>query len=172
VSPLLRCPHRRPPPTPTISESPKPPRAYPSTAYYPQHAPAATAVTESNDSVSGADDWGGPEELGTRVRRRYVQALQVMLQRQLNVLVERCRVGALVCVVAAAARVRWLAASKVFDEMMVAEGARQGRGCAGTEAFCHWRCQSVSLCSGSVVAVERSGTNLNLCVQSNRNLRR
>jgi hypothetical protein len=67
-----------------------------------------------------------------------------MRQRQLNVLVERCRAGALVCVVAGAAWVRWLAASKVFDEMMVAEGARQGRGCAGTEAFCHWRCQSVN----------------------------
>jgi hypothetical protein len=52
-------------------------------------------------------------------------------------------VGALGCAVAGAAWARWLAASKVFDEMMVAEGARQGRGCAGTEAFCHWGCYSV-----------------------------
>jgi hypothetical protein len=43
-----------------------------------------------------------------------VQGLQVILQRQLEVLIERYRVGALVC---GTVWVRWVAASKVFDEM-------------------------------------------------------
>jgi len=51
------------------------------------------------------------------VRWRYVRGLQVILQRQLEVLVERHQVGALVCGVAGPIWVRWVAASKVFDNM-------------------------------------------------------
>uniref|UniRef100_A0ACD5VB41 Uncharacterized protein n=1 Tax=Avena sativa TaxID=4498 RepID=A0ACD5VB41_AVESA len=49
-----------------------------------------------------------PEALGARVRQRYVQGMQVVLQRQLE---------ALVCGVAGTLWVRWVAASKVFDGM-------------------------------------------------------
>ncbi|XP_044417893.1 TATA box-binding protein-associated factor RNA polymerase I subunit B isoform X2 [Triticum aestivum] len=72
---------------------------------------------EPRDFVPGADPCGEPEELGTRVRRRYVEGLQVILHQQLQVLVERYRVGALVCGVAGTVWLRWVAASKVFDEM-------------------------------------------------------
>ncbi|XBI43497.1 hypothetical protein VPH35_108263 [Triticum aestivum] len=65
------------------------------------------------DFVPGAD----PEELGAQLRRRYVQGLQVILHQQLQVLVERYRVGALVCGVAGTVWLRWVAASKVFDGM-------------------------------------------------------
>ncbi|PNT76985.1 hypothetical protein BRADI_1g56620v3 [Brachypodium distachyon] len=69
------------------------------------------------DFAPGADAWGNPEELVAQVRRRYVLGLQVILQRQLEVLVERHRVGALICGVAGTIWVRLVAASKVFDEM-------------------------------------------------------
>jgi hypothetical protein len=52
-----------------------------------------------------------------------VQGLQLILQRQLEALVDRHQVGALVCSVAGTVWVRWVAASKVFDE-----GARRRRG--------------------------------------------
>ncbi|CAM0948896.1 unnamed protein product [Alopecurus aequalis] len=99
------------------SQEPKP-----RTPYRTQEAPAAPAFHEPyepSDFVPGAaDDWGGePEELGARVRQRYVQGLQVILQQQLQVLVVGYRVGALVCGVAGTLWLRWVAASKVFDEM-------------------------------------------------------
>jgi hypothetical protein len=77
-----------------------------------QRAPAAAAFDDPRDfSPGAADDRGGdPEELGARIRRRYVQGLQVILQQQLEALVERHRVGALG--VAGALWLRWVAASK------------------------------------------------------------
>jgi hypothetical protein len=45
-----------------------------------------------------------------------VQGLQVILQRQLESLVETFNVGALVCGIAGTVWVRWVAASKMFDE--------------------------------------------------------
>ncbi|XP_047052262.1 TATA box-binding protein-associated factor RNA polymerase I subunit B-like [Lolium rigidum] len=87
-----------------------------------QRAPAARAFDEPDeprDFVPGAADaWGGKlEELGTRIRQRYVEGLQVILQQQLQALVERHRAGALICGVAGTIWVRWVAASKVFGEM-------------------------------------------------------
>lgn len=86
-------------------------------------------------------------------RWRYVQGLQVILQRQLEALVERYRVGALVCGVAGTVWVRLVAASKVFDEMWVrkvlavAEAAEsQKRSASGGD----------SLHSCSVIAIERT----------------
>ncbi|KAK1696265.1 hypothetical protein QYE76_012962 [Lolium multiflorum] len=106
-----------------ISQPAKPRTPY-RTPFHAPHAPAAPAFngfdepSEPRDFVSGDEEaWRDPEELANRVRWRYVQGLQVILQRQLQVLVERYRVGALVCGVAGTAWVRWVAASKVFDEM-------------------------------------------------------
>ncbi|XP_047050658.1 TATA box-binding protein-associated factor RNA polymerase I subunit B-like [Lolium rigidum] len=88
-----------------------------------QRAPAARAFDEPDeprDFVPGAADaWGGePEEqLGIRIRQRYVQGLQAILQQQLQALVERHRAGALICGVAGTIWLRWVAASKVFGEM-------------------------------------------------------
>ena len=69
--------------------------------------------------------------MAARVRWRYVRGLQVILQQQLEVLVERHRVGALVCGVAGTVWVRWVAASKVFDDMwarqVIAEHDAAGR---------------------------------------------
>ncbi|KAI4978820.1 hypothetical protein ZWY2020_015573 [Hordeum vulgare] len=80
------------------------------------------------------------DELGAQVRRRYVEGLQVILYQQLQVLVERCRVSALVCGVAGTVWLRWVAASKVFDGMwtrkVLAEDAsaqRQKRSASGGE---------------------------------------
>jgi hypothetical protein len=60
-----------------------------------------------------------------------VRGLQVILQRQLEVLVERHQAGALVCGVAGTIWVRWVAASKVFDDMwarhVIAEHEAAGR---------------------------------------------
>ncbi|KAM0904174.1 hypothetical protein ACQ4PT_018186 [Festuca glaucescens] len=124
---LSTPPPRRSSPTPAKpsfirvrSQSTKTPN--PVSANHTQRAPAAPAFYEPDeprDFVPGAADaWGGePEELGTRVRQRYVQGLQVILQQQLQVLVERHRAGALICGVAGTIWVRWVAASKVFDEM-------------------------------------------------------
>jgi hypothetical protein len=81
----------------------------------PQDEPAADAFSESDEPRDFASCCE-PEELGARVRRRYVQGLQVILQRQLESLVETFQVGALVCGVAGTVWVRWVAASKVFDE--------------------------------------------------------
>ncbi|RLM98690.1 hypothetical protein C2845_PM06G24840 [Panicum miliaceum] len=74
----------------------------------PRHAPAAGAVfddfvepSQPRDFAPVAGAWGEHEDLAARVRWRYVRGLQVILQRQLEVLVERHRVGALVCGVAA-----------------------------------------------------------------------
>ncbi|KAM0865749.1 hypothetical protein ACQ4PT_043068 [Festuca glaucescens] len=94
----------------------------PVNANHTQRAPAAPAFYEPDeprDFVPGAADvWvGEPEELGIRIRQRYVQGLQVILQQLLQVLVERHRAGALICGVAGTIWVRWVAASKVFGEM-------------------------------------------------------
>ncbi|XP_037483209.1 TATA box-binding protein-associated factor RNA polymerase I subunit B-like [Triticum dicoccoides] len=110
-----------------VSQPTKTPAPYP--APYPGQPPAAPPFEESHeprDFVPGA----GPEELGARVRRRYVEGLQVILQQQLQVLVERYRVGALVCGVAGTVWLRWVAASKVFDGMW----ARKVLAGAGAEA--------------------------------------
>ena len=92
------------------------PAPYP-TPYPTRQPPAATDFEEPRDFVTGAEAWGEPEELGARVRWRYVQGLQVILQQQLGVLVKRYRVGALVCGLAGTIWVRWVATSKVFDEI-------------------------------------------------------
>ncbi|KAL6630974.1 hypothetical protein ACP70R_028314 [Stipagrostis hirtigluma subsp. patula] len=73
--------------------------------------------SEPRDFALGAGAWGEPEELAARIRWRYVRGLQVILQEQLEVLVKQHRVSALVCGVAGTVWVRWVAASKVFDEM-------------------------------------------------------
>uniref|UniRef100_A0A452YWT5 TATA box-binding protein-associated factor RNA polymerase I subunit B n=2 Tax=Aegilops tauschii subsp. strangulata TaxID=200361 RepID=A0A452YWT5_AEGTS len=92
------------------------PAPYP-TPYPTRQPPAATDFEEPRDFVTGAEAWGEPEELGARVRWRYMQGLQVILQQQLEVLVKRYRVGALVCGLAGTIWVRWVATSKVFDEI-------------------------------------------------------
>uniref|UniRef100_A0A0E0L1B8 RING-type domain-containing protein n=1 Tax=Oryza punctata TaxID=4537 RepID=A0A0E0L1B8_ORYPU len=75
--------------------------------------------SEPRDFAPGANGWGNPEDLAARVRWRYVRGLQVILQRQLEALVERHRVGSLVAGLAGTIWLRWVAASKVFDEMWV-----------------------------------------------------
>ncbi|KAJ1289643.1 hypothetical protein BS78_02G180500 [Paspalum vaginatum] len=107
-------------PTPKLSMCTTMP--YPRT---PQAAPAPTAsmfddfteLSKPRDFAPNVSAWGEPEDLAVRVRWRYVQGLQVILQRQLEVLVERHRVGVLVCGVAGTIWVRWVAASNVFDKM-------------------------------------------------------
>ncbi|KAL5203165.1 hypothetical protein ABZP36_014117 [Zizania latifolia] len=100
------------------------PKSFPT----PHGAPAAAAAaasafdelgepSEPRDFAPGADVWGEPEYLGERIRWRYVRGLQVILQRQLEALVERHRVGSLVCGLAGTIWLRWVAASEVFDEM-------------------------------------------------------
>ncbi|AQK84913.1 TATA box-binding protein-associated factor RNA polymerase I subunit B isoform X1 [Zea mays] len=74
-----------------------------------------TELSEPRDFVSGSGTCGEPEDLAVQVRWRYVRGLQVILQRQLEVLVERHQVGAFVCAVAGIVWVRWVAASRVFD---------------------------------------------------------
>ncbi|CAN6351362.1 unnamed protein product [Urochloa humidicola] len=105
-------------PTPKVrTQTPAP---YPRT---PHAAPGAAAFddfaepSEPRDFAPAAEAWGEPEDLAARVRWRYVRGLQVILQRQLEVLVERHRAGPLVCGVAGTIWVRWVAASKVFDDM-------------------------------------------------------
>ncbi|KAG2619925.1 hypothetical protein PVAP13_3NG143702 [Panicum virgatum] len=120
---------------PTPSAYPRTPHATPG----PRHAPAASAAafddfvkqSEPRDFAPVAGAWREPEDLAARVRWRYVRGLQVILQQQLEVLVERHRVGALVCGVAGTVWVRWVAASKVFDDMwarqVIAEHDAAGR---------------------------------------------
>ncbi|PUZ45960.1 hypothetical protein GQ55_7G004300 [Panicum hallii var. hallii] len=101
------------------------PAPYPRTPHAPApaRAPAPAGFddflepSEPRDFAPRVGAWGQPEDLAARVRWRYVRGLQVILQRQLEVLVERHRVGALVCGVAGNIWVRWVAASKVFDDM-------------------------------------------------------
>ncbi|KAM3317497.1 hypothetical protein ACQJBY_035282 [Aegilops geniculata] len=107
-----------------VSQPTKTPTLRPTqTLTTPSNPPAAPPfdeeIDEPLDFVPGADPCGEPEELGTRVRRRYVEGLQVILHQQLQVLVERYRVSALVCGVAGTVWLRWVAASKVFDGMWV-----------------------------------------------------
>ncbi|XP_062231167.1 TATA box-binding protein-associated factor RNA polymerase I subunit B isoform X2 [Phragmites australis] len=85
----------------------------------PAAAPAFDDFSEPSEprDFAPAGAWSEPEDLAARVRWRYVRGMQVILQRQLEVLVERHRVGALVCGVAGTVWVRWVAASKVFDGM-------------------------------------------------------
>lgn len=109
-------------PTPKLGA--RTPAPYPRT---PQAAPVPAAATfddfmelsEPRDFAPGSGTWGEPEDLAARVRWRYVQGLQVILQRQLEVLVERHQVGAFVCAVAGIVWVRWVAASGVFDGIWV-----------------------------------------------------
>ncbi|KAG2481510.1 hypothetical protein PVAP13_J683204 [Panicum virgatum] len=110
---------------PTAKLTTPTPAPYPRTPHAPAPAaaPAGTGFddfrepSEPRDFAPSAGAWGKPEDLGARVRWRYVRGLQVILQRQLEVLVERHQVGALVCGVAGSIWVRWVAASKVFDNM-------------------------------------------------------
>ncbi|KAM3296950.1 hypothetical protein ACQJBY_039027 [Aegilops geniculata] len=106
--------HRVSQPTKNSTLRPAQPLTTPSN---PPAAPPFEEIDEPRDFVHGADSWGEPEVLGARVRRRYVEGLQVILHQQLQVLVERYRVGALVCGVAGTVWLRWVAASKVFDGM-------------------------------------------------------
>ncbi|XP_022683731.1 TATA box-binding protein-associated factor RNA polymerase I subunit B isoform X2 [Setaria italica] len=96
------------------------PAPYPRTPHA-KPAPAAfddfVEPSEPRDFAPGAGAWGQPEDLAARVRLRYVRGLQVILQRQLQVLVEQHRVDALVCGVAGTIWLRWVAASRVFDDM-------------------------------------------------------
>nr|CAB3461771.1 unnamed protein product [Digitaria exilis] len=128
-----------------VATQPKPKLGTQTPAPYPRtphatagRAPAAAAgfddfaePSEPRDFAPAAGAWGAPEDLAARVRWRYVRGLQVILQRQLEVLVERHRVGALVCGVAGTVWLRWVAASKVFDEMwarqVIAEHEAAGR---------------------------------------------
>ncbi|KAM0840409.1 hypothetical protein ACQ4PT_059676 [Festuca glaucescens] len=73
------------------SRIPQPaPAPYPIPPYHPQHDPLAAAFNEFHEPRDFVS-WGEPEELGSRIRRRYVQGLQVILQRQLEVLVDSTR---------------------------------------------------------------------------------
>ncbi|KAK3139038.1 hypothetical protein QOZ80_5AG0376880 [Eleusine coracana subsp. coracana] len=92
--------------------------------YMTPHAAAAAPAfddfdepSEPRDFALGAGSCDDPEDLGARIPWRYVRGLQVILQRQLEVLVERFRVGALICGVSGTIWMRWVAASEVFDEM-------------------------------------------------------
>ncbi|KAF0910470.1 hypothetical protein E2562_002929 [Oryza meyeriana var. granulata] len=75
--------------------------------------------SEPRDFAPGTDAWDEPDSLAARVRWRYVRGLQVILQQQLEALVERHRVGSVVTGLAGTIWLRWVAASKVFDEMWV-----------------------------------------------------
>ncbi|XP_039838848.1 TATA box-binding protein-associated factor RNA polymerase I subunit B-like isoform X2 [Panicum virgatum] len=117
---------------PTPSAYPRTPHATPGS----RHAPAAAfddfvKQSEPRDFAPVAGAWREPEDLAARVRWRYVRGLQVILQLQLEALVQRHRVGALVCGVAGTIWVRWVAASKVFDDMwarqVIAEHDAAGR---------------------------------------------
>lgn len=105
------------------------------------------------DFAPGADAWGNPEELVAQVRRRYVLGLQVILQRQLEVLVERHRVGALICGVAGTIWVRLVAASKVFDEMWPQKVLAQDEA---VEKLKRSASEGVSLRSSSVIRTVRA----------------
>jgi hypothetical protein len=92
--------------------------------------------SEPRDFAPGAGAWGQPEDLAARLRLRYVRGLQVILQRQLQVLVEQHRVDALVCGVAGTIWLRWVAASRVFDDMwarQVLADHDKGAGSGGDE---------------------------------------
>uniref|UniRef100_A0ACD5Z885 Uncharacterized protein n=1 Tax=Avena sativa TaxID=4498 RepID=A0ACD5Z885_AVESA len=108
------------------------------TNHQPPAAPAFNEFDEPRDFVTGADSWVEPEALGARVRQRYVQGMQVILQRQLEALVERHRVGALVCGVAGTLWVRWVAASKVFDQMWARKVLDSAGGGDQEEEKCEW----------------------------------
>ncbi|CAN6360468.1 unnamed protein product [Urochloa humidicola] len=125
-------------PTPKVrTQTPAPYPRTPHATPGPSRAPAAASFddfaepSEPRDFAPGPGAWGEPEDLAARVRWRYVQGLQVILQRQLEVLVERHRAGPLVCGVAGTIWVRWVAASKVFDDMwarqVIAEHEAAGR---------------------------------------------
>ncbi|KAK3143160.1 hypothetical protein QOZ80_4BG0359220 [Eleusine coracana subsp. coracana] len=85
----------------------------------PTQAAAAFDDDEPSEPRDFAiDDAGdGPEELASRIRLRYVCGMQLILQQQLEVLMERFHVGALICDFAGTIWLRWVHASMVFDEM-------------------------------------------------------
>uniref|UniRef100_A0A0D3G6F9 TATA box-binding protein-associated factor RNA polymerase I subunit B n=1 Tax=Oryza barthii TaxID=65489 RepID=A0A0D3G6F9_9ORYZ len=118
MTPAHLSAHRRPTqPTPTPKPFPAPRGAATGAA-----APAFDDLgepSEPRDFATGANAWGNPEDVAARVRWRYVRGLQVILQRQLEALVERHRVGSLAASLAGTIWLRWVAASKVFDEMWV-----------------------------------------------------
>lgn len=93
-----------------------------------------TELSEPRDFAPGSGTWGEPEDLAVRIRWRYVRGLQVILQRQLEVLVERHQVGAVVCAFAGVVWVRWVAASRVFDRTW-AHQVLEDHKAAGREKF-------------------------------------
>uniref|UniRef100_A0A0E0PL61 TATA box-binding protein-associated factor RNA polymerase I subunit B n=1 Tax=Oryza rufipogon TaxID=4529 RepID=A0A0E0PL61_ORYRU len=118
MTPAHLSAHRRPTqPTPTPKPFPAP-RGAATGAAAPDFDDLGEP-SEPRDFATGANAWGNPEDVAARVRWRYVRGLQVILQRQLEALVERHRVGSLAASLAGTIWLRWVAASKVFDEMWV-----------------------------------------------------
>ncbi|XP_077228888.1 TATA box-binding protein-associated factor RNA polymerase I subunit B-like isoform X2 [Tasmannia lanceolata] len=75
------------------------------------------------DEISVPMDFGNQknshpdaDELANGVRSRYVQGIQVMIQMQCEVLVEKFGVSAMICGVAGTIWLRFVAGSRVFDE--------------------------------------------------------
>ncbi|KAL6864960.1 hypothetical protein ACP4OV_016111 [Aristida adscensionis] len=129
-------------PTPAPKLRPQTPAPYPATPYAaaatPARAPAAPVFDDFAEPSQPRDfalGGGDPDSLAARIRWRYVRGLQVILQRQLEVLVERHRVGALVCAVAGTVWVRWVAASKVFDGMWARQVLQDHKGVVHRERY-------------------------------------
>nr|CAD1831098.1 unnamed protein product [Ananas comosus var. bracteatus] len=71
---------------------------------------------EPRDFGAGPGPGADAEAAGAAIRARYVQGLQVMLQRQCEALVEQFGVGPLICGLAGTIWLRYVAASQVLDE--------------------------------------------------------
>ncbi|XP_008788694.2 TATA box-binding protein-associated factor RNA polymerase I subunit B [Phoenix dactylifera] len=67
----------------------------------------------------GSGPWPDAETLAGGIRLRYVQGMQVMIQLQCEALVERFGVSPLICGIVGDIWLRYLAASRVFDEKWV-----------------------------------------------------
>lgn len=71
---------------------------------------------EPRDFGAGPGPGADAEAAGAAIRARYVQGLQVMLQRQCEALVEQFGVGPLICGLAGTIWLRYVAASQVLDD--------------------------------------------------------
>ncbi|XP_020113039.1 TATA box-binding protein-associated factor RNA polymerase I subunit B isoform X2 [Ananas comosus] len=71
---------------------------------------------EPRDFGAGPGLGADAEAAGAAIRARYVQGLQVMLQRQCEALVEQFGVGPLICGLAGTIWLRYVAASQVLDK--------------------------------------------------------
>nr|CAD1831073.1 unnamed protein product [Ananas comosus var. bracteatus] len=71
---------------------------------------------EPRDFGAGPGPGADAEAAGAAIRARYVQGMQVMLQRQCEALVEQFGVGPLICGLAGTIWLRYVAASQVLDE--------------------------------------------------------